>query len=150
MWLDIPPKFVRMHGRGHCDVSFRSCWSKDWTHLQVHRFQIKWKINEFVFYPLQCTYRRRLWQYATGNNLCAVQRWPERKIQQRWALWFMFQMYWYEHFCSNALTFFENGFPFWNNLLMGATFFFFFVVRMKDPNYQHSFEALTANWCLPD
>lgn len=80
-WLGTPPKFVGMRGHGHCETSFSSWWSKDWTQKQAHRFQIKRKINEIVFYHFHWTYQQCSWQYGNGNTWFTVQRWPKRKYK---------------------------------------------------------------------
>lgn len=56
------------------------------TGSQVHRFQIKRKINEFAFYHFNCTYRRCSWQHGNGNNWFAMQRRPKKntKILGSW------------------------------------------------------------------
>ena len=80
-WLGTPPKFVGMRGHGRCETNFSSRCSKDWTQKQVHRFQIKRKINEFVFYHFHCIYRRCFWQHGNRNNWFTMQRWPNRKYK---------------------------------------------------------------------
>jgi len=37
-----------------------------------------------------------------------------KKIQKFWALGFIFQTYWHEHFSSNSFIRRENGFRLWN------------------------------------
>ena len=88
-WLGTPLKFVGVRGHGHYETSFISRWSKDWTQKQIHRFQIKRKINEFVFYHFCYIYRRCSWQHGNGNNWFTMQRWLKRKYENS-GLFFLF------------------------------------------------------------